>query len=588
MHSKQRFGMRLLSFLTLVMSTSAFADCKVAKIAELPVTLVGRRAMVDAKFGVHDTRFIVDSGAFYSTLSRAAATEFGLSIEPAPAWFRLQGINGDSSAWVGKAKDFSLANIPIHSVDFIVGGSDTGTAGLLGQNILGLADVEYDLPHGMVRLMRVEGCGRVALAYWSTRKPFSTVALEHGDSGPWKPHTVGAVLVNGVKMRAVFDSGAQTTVMTLSAAKRAGITPASPGVTSVGYSSGIGSKQIPAWLATFDKIDLGGEIISHPKFRIADIQIAGDMLVGFDFFLTHRMFVSNANHELYMTYEGGPMFGLTPTGAVTTTGEKLDLTDNTAAPTDAEGFSRRGAVFMSKHEFAEGLADFDKAVSMAPNEGRYVYLRAQAHLANRQLLLAAADLDKAAALMPDNPDVHLERARLRLMNRDPEGAMEDARAADHGLAPNSDHRLRLAGLYDSLDEPAAAIGNYDAWLKLHGEDADRASAYNGRCWARALLNRELDRALSDCNAALKLRPGYAPYLDSRALVELRLGKLDAALVDYDAALKANPRNAWALYARAIAKDRAGKKDEAEADRKAALAINPGVAKRAAKYGLGGV
>ena len=360
---------------------AAATECKVSKLAELPVTLVGRRAIVDAKFGARSTRFIVDSGAFYSTLSRASVAEFGLRSEPAPAWFRLKGVNGEASAGIAKAKDFSLAGISLPRVEFLVGGSDTGTAGLLGQNILGIGDVEYDLPHGIVRLMRVEGCGDKALAYWSAGKPYSTILLERGDGGPFKPHTIGTVLVNGVKMRAVFDSGAQTTIMTLSAAKRAGITPTSPGVVSAGSGSGIGSKQVAAWLAGFDKIDLGGEIVPHPKFRIADIQIDADMLIGFDFFLTHRIFVSNANHQLYMTYEGGSLFGIAPTGARTVSGEKLDLTDKAADPTDAEGFSRRGAVFMSNRKFAEGLSDFDKAVEMAPNEGRYLFLRAQGRLA---------------------------------------------------------------------------------------------------------------------------------------------------------------------------------------------------------------
>ncbi|WP_375382445.1 aspartyl protease family protein [uncultured Sphingomonas sp.] len=577
----------LLALSSLTVAGPALADCKVAKMAELPVTLIGRRAVVDAKFGTHETRFIVDSGAFYSTLSRASAAEFGLRTEPAPAWFRLQGINGDSSASFANAKDFSLAGIPIRSADFIVGGSDTGTAGLLGRNILGLADVEYDLPHGAVRLMQVSGCGRKTLAYWSAGKPFSMIALERGSGESWRPETVGTVLVNGVKMRAVFDSGAETTVMTLAAAKRAGITPTSPGVRPVGYNSGIGSKQIATWLAPFTTIDLGGEILSGPKFEIANIQIDGDMLVGFDFFLTHRMFVSNANHQLYMTYEGGPVFGLKLTGARTTTGEKLDLTDTAAEPTSAEGFGRRGAVFMSRHKLAEGLADFDRAVALAPNEGRYVFLHAQAHLANGQPLLAAADLDKAATLMPNDADVHLARAGLRLRDRDPDGAMQDVKAADQSLPAGSERRLQIAGLYESLDQPEAAITNYDAWLTLHRDDADRASAYNGRCWARALMNRDLDRALSDCNAAVKLRPGFASYLDNRALVQLRRGKLDAALADYDAAVKANPRNAWSLYTRAIAEKRAGKNEAAEADRAAALAINPAVAKRAARYGLEG-
>ena len=63
----------MLVMLGLLSAAPAIAACKVAKIAELPVTLLGRRAMVDARFGTHDTRFIVDSGAFYSTLSRASA-----------------------------------------------------------------------------------------------------------------------------------------------------------------------------------------------------------------------------------------------------------------------------------------------------------------------------------------------------------------------------------------------------------------------------------------------------------------------------------------------------------------------------------
>src|SRR5438128_6714587 len=95
------------------LSSPARAACEVARIAELPVTLTGQRAMVDAKFGTHATRFIVDSGAFYSTLSRASAAEFGLSTQPAPPSFRLRGVNGDASAAIAKAKDLSLAGIAL-------------------------------------------------------------------------------------------------------------------------------------------------------------------------------------------------------------------------------------------------------------------------------------------------------------------------------------------------------------------------------------------------------------------------------------------------------------------------------------------
>ncbi|MGU3391352.1 hypothetical protein [Sphingomonas sp. M1A8_2b] len=80
--------------------------------------------------------------------------------------------------------------------------------------------------------------------------------------------------------------------------------------------------------------------------------------------------------------------------------------------------------------------------------------------------------------------------------------------------------------------PAAALASYDQWLRAHPQDATRAAAFNGRCWARGQLNRELGQALSDCNAALKLTPGNPAYLDSRGLIRLRRGEFDAALLDY--------------------------------------------------------
>ena len=133
--------------------------------------------------------------------------------------------------------------------------------------------------------------------------------------------------------------------------------------------------------------------------------------------------------------------------------------------------------------------------------------------------------------------------------------------------------------------PEAALANYDLWLRDHPEDVRRPNALNGRCWARGQLNRDLDKALSDCNAALKAFPARANFLDSRGLVRLRRGEFDAALADYDAALKASPRNAWTLYARGIAAARAGRSGEALANRAAALAINTRVAERARRIGL---
>lgn len=573
----------LLPVLAGVASSPAMAECKIEKIVEFPVTMAGPRPMVEARFGAKTARFILDSGAFYSTISVASAAEFGVPVESST--LRVNGIGGTTSAGIAVAKNFSIAGVPLPGADFVVGGSDTGTAGLIGQNILGLADVEYDLPHGVVRLMKTSGCARSNLAYWAGAKPFTMVHLEPG-GGHFKPHTVGTVLLNGAKIRAVFDSGAASSLLSIAAAKRAGVTPDTPGVVRSGFSRGLGTHEVPSWLAPFDTIDIGGEAINHPKIRIAQIALGDDdMLIGADFFLTHRMFVSNAEHALFITYEGGPVFGLNPKGAVTSEGKALDLTDSAAEPTTAEGYSRRGAVFASNRHLSEALADFDKAVALAPNESRYVYQRALAHLNNRDMGTGASDLDRAIQLDPAAPEPRLTRAQLRLRSDDAAHAVEDIAAADAALAPSSEKRLTLANLDGRIDHPEDALRNYDLWLKSHPEDSSRPVALNGRCWARGLLDRELDKALSDCNAAIHAEPHRAAFLDSRGLIRLRRGEFAQAVDDLSAAIALTPRNAWTLYVRGLASRGAGNAAQADADRAAALAIDPKVAVRARRIGL---
>jgi predicted aspartyl protease/tetratricopeptide (TPR) repeat protein len=574
------------ALLAPVAATPAGAACQLARYIELPVSMRGPRPLVSAQFGDKDAQFILDSGAFYSMVSRASAETYGLRLLALPPTFRLSGVNGQTSAMMTTVENFGLAGIRLPRVQFIVGGTDMGQVGLLGQNILGIGDTEYDIPHGAVRLLKATGCKGDEVAYWTSGRAMSTLALE--PRTPRQPHTIGTVILNGVKLRAVFDTGAPTSILTLSAARRAGITPDSAGVVAAGMSTGIAAGATRAWLGSFTSIDIGGEIIPRPKIRFADIQMGwGDMLIGADFFLTHRIYVSNKTNRMYLTYEGGPMFGLTPTGAIMADGTKITLKDESAAPTDAAGYARRGSVSLSNHKPDAAIADFDKAIELAPKDASYLRLRAAARLANRQPLLAAGDLDKALALDPADIEAHGLRAAMRLSARDPAGASEDLRALDAALPPAAAQRLAVARMADAADLPELALANYDKWLASHKEDATRPVALNARCWLRGRLNRDLAAALDDCNAAVHARPNTAAYLDSRALIRFRQGDLAKALSDYDAALKVEPKAGWLLYARGLVKAKMGDTAGAKADRDAALALDARLPDRAKKFGLEG-
>ena len=554
-----RSGSLALLIGTLLLSSAANAECHLSKYLDLPVTMRGARPIVSAQIDGKDAQFILDSGAFFSTLSQASAQTYGLRLSALPPEFRLRGINGGTSASVATVRSFGLGAVTVSNIEFIVGGTDVGQVGLLGQNVLGIGDVEYDLRHGVVRLLRAKGCKIDELAYWASDYPVTIIPLE--ERTPRQRHTIGTVTLNGVKLRAVFDTGAPSSVL-----KRVGVTPNSPGVVQGGMSIGLGTRALRTWTGSFNRLEIGGEVIPNPKIRFSEAELNdADMLIGADFFLTHHIYVATDAAKMLITYEGGPVFGITPSGAVDSQGKPLDLTDRSTEPTDAEGFSRRGSAFASSGNLEAAIGDFDRAIALAPNQARYFRERAAARMANHQPLLAAGDIDKALAADPTDVD--------------------SRRVLDQELPPSAGERLQLAAMADGAGLLELSLASDDAWLKAHPEDARRPTALNQRCWVLAQLDRDLKKALDDCNAALHARPNTAGYLDSRGLVRLRLGDFPGALADYNAALSLQPDNAWTLYMRSLVKRKVGDAIGADTDRRAALAIAPHVGERAAKLGI---
>jgi tetratricopeptide (TPR) repeat protein/predicted aspartyl protease len=558
------------------------AQCTVGKIAELPVTMSGSRPTVPALINGTEARFIADSGAFYSVISPAAAAEFNLPDVPLHENVTMKGIGGSAKASGTTVREFKLAGIRLANVEFYVGGGEpgAGAAGVLGQNVLGIADVEYDLANGAIRLMNPHDCGRANLAYWVTgSQRYSTLTI--AKPTPVARHTMGIILVNGKKVRAVFDTGASASMLSLRAAERAGIKPDSPGVEPGGYWRGIGRGAMQTWVAPFESFKIGDEEISHARVRIGALELDNaDMLIGADFFLSHRIYVARSQRKLYFTYNGGPVFDLSSSSPLS---EVTSATDP-GAPTDAAGFSRRGNAFAARRDFERALADLTRACELAPTEAQYFYERGMIHWRNEQPRLAIADFDEALKLEPNDVAAHVARAEAHLFERRRTDALADLDAAHASATKEADVRLEMGILYGRANALPQAIAQYDLWIAAHDRDARMPDALNARCWARALSAQDLEKALEDCNAALELRPDTRIYRASRGLVNLRLGRFDPAIEDFDASLQGPPpRNAFYLYGRGIAKLRQGRTAEGQADIDAALALQPRVAAEAGHF-----
>jgi tetratricopeptide (TPR) repeat protein/predicted aspartyl protease len=588
------------AFLALLVAAGygapALANCEVKKAAELPITMVGLRPTIAVQFNGQPASLVLDSGAAYSMITAATAAQYGLKLFSAPFGLHMKGIGGYTDVSLTKVKDFGLIGITIHNIEFLVGGSEVGGgSGLLGQNLLQRFDVEYDLAHGAIRLFETKGCGKSLLAYWTTPdKPFSMMRID--EINPRDPHTTGNAYVNGKEIRVMFDSGAYNSVLSLRAAARAGVKLDSPGVVEAGASSGIGRTTIRSYLARFDSFKIGdGEEIKNLRLRMGDIGLdEADMLLGADFFVSHRIFVSNREHKAYITYNGGPVFNLsrTPQAAAAAPPPDSPGSDTAAdpdAPRDAAGYARRGAGFAARLDFVPALADFSKACELAPDEPEYFYRRALIYVQTGAVPQALADLDHAIELKQDFLPAYLPRAELHLRQKDLAAADADLEQVDRLAPAQADLRLELASIDARLEKLPAAIKQYGLWIDSHPDDARLPKALSGRCLLNALQGQELAQAMKDCNKALsredKKAPEYGALYADRGLVYLRQGNYDKALADFNDALKLSPKIARALYGRGVVEARRKLATQSAADIAAAQAIAPQLPQRYERYGI---
>lgn len=615
-HSCLSRAVRVIVFALLsatAVPLSAFAECKRSKV-DLPVTIQGTRPVIGAKFNGQDVRLLVDSGASFSMISSAVVEQFKLRTGMAPFGLVMRGVGGSTVPSLAIVKVFTIANADVSNVEFLVSGNEVGAGsnnvGLIGQNFLEKWDVEYDLANGMIRLMKDEGCHKALLAYWLTPgQSYTEISIQRPT--PREPLTIGSAYVNGVKIRVIFDTGASLSLLSLAAAERAGVKVDMPGVVDGGLTRGIGRNTVRTYIAPFDSFKFqDGEEIRHTHLRIADINInSSDMLLGADFFLSHRVFVANSQNKLYFTYNGGPVFNLTtaskPAPDSTTSNPATDTAPDSAANTaeaqhansdankaggeqiDAAALARRGTGFAGRRDFEHALADFTRASELEPGNAEYLYLRGQVHAQKGDADKAMTDFNRALELKPDHVPALMSRAELRIRTRNMAEARTDLDAVNKFAAKQADVRYELGFAYQRINLQPIAIEQFDLWIPAHDEDGRLADALTGRCRARALMGRDLALALKDCNAAVRrsAKGSNAGILDIRALVRLRLGDYDKSIDDYDAALKIEPQNAGALYGRGVAKIKKKKIVEGEADIANAEKIAPKIAERFKALGI---
>jgi predicted aspartyl protease len=300
------------------LAASEPARCQMQQLAELPVDVSGGNVTIEAEINGQPTRMIIDTGSMGTVLFHGTVQKLGLAPGRLDE-LKSYGVGGEQQDFVVRVKEFKVANLIARNQDMDVSGNLTGAAGLLGALFLLQADVEFDFPEGKIRFFKPVNCAGDQVVYWGAAYSVAPMlgAVNHGIKVN--------VQLNGAPVVAEMDTGAPFSVVTLAAAARAGVTPKSEGVASSTNIRGLGPQAVQAFIGVFPSFSFGDETIKNAKLQIADLFHANketvlgshmavstveepNMLLGADFFRSHRVYVAREQRKVYVSYMGGPVF----------------------------------------------------------------------------------------------------------------------------------------------------------------------------------------------------------------------------------------------------------------------------------------
>ncbi len=250
-----------------------------------------------------------------------------------------------------------------------------------------------------------------------------------------------------------------------------------------------------------------------------------------------------------------------------------------ANPDNNFAFVAAGNIYAALGRSEEAFKASERALAIKPEA--FVYLnRVQLRPAG-DLDARLADVEAALALEPDLVNALAAKAQLIFQRGDVAQAVQLYTALLDKDADNRELLHQRGMAYAKMGDKARADSDFAA---ARAGAVDPAQ-YNSMCWTKMTMDVALQEALDDCDLALGKQPDFAPFLDSRGFVLLRLGRLDEAIADFDKALAKLPDLASSRFGRALAWARKGEDEKARADREAAIKSDPRVEETFASYGL---
>jgi predicted aspartyl protease len=290
----------LLALLALAPNRGAAAAerCDSAQAAELSVRLLRDVPLVTLAVNGKPAILVLDTGAQDTVLDPAAAARFGLVVHyEYPR--HLRALGGGVASGVAQTQHFAAGPLDAPGFRVLIGKislpdlEGVRPQGLLGADFLANFVIDLDLPDGRLRLYRPDCLA--AQPAW--RPPFSIIAANRSLNN----HLFFPVGLNGKKLYAFIDTGAQRSVVDRAAAPALGVTTTELETAPAAMLRGAAAATVAAPLHRFARLQIGTLSIADPVLGVAPLDLVdADIILGEDFVEPRRLWLSYAPPQIFI------------------------------------------------------------------------------------------------------------------------------------------------------------------------------------------------------------------------------------------------------------------------------------------------
>jgi predicted aspartyl protease len=271
------------------------ADCQLARVAELPMTLNAGHVVIPASANGKDLTMGIDTGGYGSSLTDAGAARLGLTGSEVARFGAVVHGTGKLQISAGSVRldKLRIGNLELDRVSLPEFMAFPGADGLIGPDILSKYDVELDFGGKIFRLFKTHPCADHAVTWTNSYAVLPFTFTQNG-------HVRVRVTLDGQDAGAILDTGAPISVLsTQDASSMFRLNGNSAGVEVVNPVSGPAwGNPVKAYATTFKTLAIGGVTIPGPRMEL----IEGHNFLGHDF---ARLVLGNdvlSRFHLYIAY----------------------------------------------------------------------------------------------------------------------------------------------------------------------------------------------------------------------------------------------------------------------------------------------